>query len=260
VQFYLVFPLLLRLLNRYGPLSLVRIIAAAAMLRTFAWMLNPKLDLNQLTYFSLAGRIDQFLFGMLAAVAFVRYRKFLGAGLLAASGIGIVAALWMFNQLHGFAAPAGWRVVWVDLEGALWACFIASYVSVLEGRKGRIARSTAAVGERSYSIYLLHFVIVSWVASHTKIYIPIGGPVTGAMLTGLLIVVPIAIAASFVTFDAIEKPFLSLRVKYIAEVPSVSSPTAPVSANPSTGDPLVTRTITAEVYDPAAPRVPAHRG
>jgi peptidoglycan/LPS O-acetylase OafA/YrhL len=229
VQFYLIFPLLLKLLNRNGPMALIRIIALVAILRTFAWMQNPAINLNVLTYYSLAGRIDQFLLGMLAAVVFIRYRHVLTTWLLAASTIGVVAALWLFNQLHGYAHPGGWRVVWVDLEGALWACFIASYVSVFERRKGQLASAVAAVGERSYSVYLLHFVIVSWVAGRTHLFIAVGGTVTGSMLTGLVVVVPIAVAAGFVSFSAIERPFLSLRGRYVREAEPVEP--APVLAS-----------------------------
>lgn len=229
VQFYLIFPLLLKLLNRVGPGALVRIIAVMVMLRALAWLLDPDIDMNILTYFTLAGRLDQFLLGMLAAVVFVRYRRLLTGWVLLVSIGGVIGALWMFNQLHGMASPGGWRVIWVDLEGALWACVIASYVSVLEMRKGWLARGVAAVGERSYSIYLLHFVIVSLVAYRWHLFVPVGGPVGGAFLTGLLVVLPITFLASMLSFAGVERPFLTLRGKYVR--PAREEASAPVLAS-----------------------------
>jgi len=237
VQFYLVFPLLLKLLNRGGPVVLMRIIAVAAMFRLLAWMVNPKVDLNALTYFSLVGRIDQFLFGMLAAVVFVHYRNVLKLPLLATSTVAAVAMLWVFNQLHGFAQPAGWRVLWVDVEGLVWASFIASYVSVLEQRRGLLARGIAAIGERSYSVYLLHFIIVTWVAFRAHIFIPVGNPVTGAVVTGALVVVPIATLAGFVSFAGIERPFLTLRGRYLKGAGS-TEPSHVRTRRAKSGEPL----------------------
>lgn len=216
LQLYLIFPLLLRLLNRGWPVVLVRLVAAAAaMLRLLAWLVDPAVDLNALTYYSLVGRIDQFLLGMLAAVVFVRDRRLLTMPLLAVSSAAAVAMLWLFNQLHGYASPAGWRVVWVDLEGLVWACFVASYVAVLERRTGKLARAVVAVGERSFSIYLLHFVVVTAVAVRSHLLVPVGDPVTGAFLTGVLVVVPLVMAVGTVSFAAIERPFLTMRGRYI---------------------------------------------
>lgn len=229
IQFYLLFPLLLRLLNRQGPTVLLKMIAAMVVLRVMAVLVQPDLDLTAFTYTSIVGRLDQFLFGMLAAVVFVKRRTWCRAPTLVVSTLAAVAMLWGFNQLHGYADPQWWRTVWVDVEGAVWAAFIASYVAVFERRKGFLARGVAAVGERSYSIYLLHFVIVSWVAFQWGWIVPVGGPLVGAFLTGLVVVVPAALVVGFISFSAIERPFLTLRGRYVE--PASTAPATPVLAS-----------------------------
>lgn len=229
VQFYLIFPFLLSFLNRRGPRALLQIIAAMVLLRGLAVLADPVgVDLNSLTYYSLVGRLDQFLLGMLAAWVFTRHRRALTVPTLVASAVAITALLWGFNQLHGYADPQWWRVVWVDLEGAAWALCIGSYVSVFERSAGRISRVLAKVGETSYSIYLLHFVVIGWIVANDSLWIRIGGPVTSAMATGLLVVAPATVAAAFLTYHAIEKPFLALRGTYRGRLADVPQPFRPV--------------------------------
>jgi peptidoglycan/LPS O-acetylase OafA/YrhL len=106
LQFYLVFPLLLRLLHRGGPAALVRLVAAMIVLRALVRVAQPGVDLNSLTYYSLVGRLDQFLIGMLAAWVFVRHRTRVRGGLFPVAALAMVAALWAFNQLHGLTSRA----------------------------------------------------------------------------------------------------------------------------------------------------------
>lgn len=215
-QFYLLFPLLLRLLNRVGPLALLRLLTAMVVLRSLVWFAQPDVDLNLLTYFSLVGRLDQFLLGMLAAWVFVNKRHWIRRELLVVSALGAVAMLWGFNQLHGYVEPKGWRVVWVDLEGLVWALVIASYVAAFENRRGIVTRALARVGEVSFSIYLLHYaVVVGVVTTAHHLIVGTGGTICSGFLSGVLVALPITVAIAFISYNAIEKPFLGLRVKYV---------------------------------------------
>lgn len=216
LQFYLLFPFLLRLLNKSGPLVLLRLIAAFLALRTLVLFAQPGVDLNRLTYFSLLGRIDQFLLGMLAAWVFARRRSWIKAWLLPLSGAAAVAMLWGFNQRHGFAEPDGWRVVWVDVEGLVWALFIVSYVAVFEQRRGAVTRALARVGEVSFSVYLLHYaVVVGVVTTAHHLIVGTPGTLSSGFLSGVLVALPITLGLAVITYSAIEKPFLNLRVKYV---------------------------------------------
>lgn len=214
-QFYLIFPLLLSLLNRFGPSVLVRLIAAFAVLRVLAVVGTPALNINNIFYFSIIGRIDQFLFGMLIAWVYMRHRSWLGVPVLVLSSVSALAMLWAFNQLHGYAHPAAWRAVWTDVEGAVWALFVGSFTHVFTHRRGLVMRASAAVGTTSFSIYLLHFVVVSRIASTSGWPLHWAGPVSSAFLTGVLLVVPVVLAVAFITYQSIERPFLALRLQYL---------------------------------------------
>lgn len=126
--------------------------------------------------------------------------------------------LWVFNQTHWFANPQGWRVLWVDVEGLVWAMFIGSYVAVFEHFRGRGTQLLARLGETSYSIYLLHVVIIGWVVAHPGMWVHVGGSVTSGFATGALVVLPLTIVVAIYTYHGIEKPFLSLRGTYRRQI------------------------------------------
>jgi peptidoglycan/LPS O-acetylase OafA/YrhL len=216
VQFYLVFPFLFRLLNRSGPSVLVRMIAAMVALRGLAFVVDPaNMNMNGMAYDSIIGRLDQFLLGMLVAWVYTKRRHLLSAPLLTLAAVLAVGMLWVFSQLHGYAEPRQWwRVIWVDVEGVVWAVFIGAYVSLFAGFTGRASRLLAKVGEMSYSIYLLHVVVIGWVLTQPAMWLHVGGPVTSAAVTGILVVLPITLAVSMLTYHGIERPFLTMRGNY----------------------------------------------
>jgi peptidoglycan/LPS O-acetylase OafA/YrhL len=216
VQFYLLFPLFLRILDRRGPRPLVLFVLCMAVFRTLAALTTSGVDLHQLTYFSLAGRIDQFLIGMLAAWLFPRVRDRIGhAGFATLAGLVVLATLWAFNQVHGMAEPQIWRTVWVDVEALVWAMVILTYVSTARFGRGRISAGLAWTGERSYGLYLLHMPVI-YLVSLRGWGIEVGGPVVSATVTALVLVLPCSIALATLSFAAIESPFLSLRRRYVA--------------------------------------------
>jgi peptidoglycan/LPS O-acetylase OafA/YrhL len=217
MQFYLIFPFLIKMLNRNGPRALLAIIGIMVVLRVLAVLSNPAgVDVNGLTYYSLVGRLDQFLLGMLTAWVYTHHRSRLGWPLLAIAALLVPTMLWVFNQLHGYTSGAAWRTVWPDMEGAVWAGFIGAYVAVFERSRSRLSRVLAGLGEFTYSIYLLHFVVITVVVTHPQLLIGLGGGVASAFLTGLLVVLPLVIAISWLSFRAIERPFLDLRGQYVA--------------------------------------------
>lgn len=242
VQFYLVFPFLLRFLNRWGPMALVRIIGAMLVLRTLAVLSHPgAVDINLLTYSSLAGRLDQFLLGMLAAWAFTNRRRLFSPATLVACTVAAVAIMWVFNQTHWFAEPGDWRVVWVDVEGLVWALFIGSYVAVIERFRGRLSRALAKVGEMSYSIYLLHVVVIGWVVAHPGMWVHVGGTIGSGFATGVLVVLPLTLVVAVFTYYGIERPFLSMRGSYRRQrepVANVAHDGSPSHRAAATDDPV----------------------
>jgi peptidoglycan/LPS O-acetylase OafA/YrhL len=221
LQFYLVFPLFLRLLNSSGPRSLALFVLSMMAFRLLAALTAPGLDFNQFTYFSLVGRIDQFLIGMLAAWAFPRVREAVGRVWLTGSAVVLaVAMLWCFNQVHGYAEPHLWRTLWVDVEAVVWAGVVVTYVSTARFVRGRVSTAAAWLGERSYGMYLLHMPLIfllcirGWGVSLGR------GVVVDATVTAFLVVLPAVIMLATLSFAAVERPFLSLRRRYVGSAPS----------------------------------------
>jgi peptidoglycan/LPS O-acetylase OafA/YrhL len=191
LQFYLVFPLFLRLLNSQGPRPLVLFILSMMAFRVLAALTAPGVDFNQLTYFSLVGRIDQFLVGMLAAWAFPRIREVVGRVWLAGVAVvAVVVMLWCFNQVHGYAQPHVWRTLWVDLEALVWAGVVVTYVSTTWFVRGRVSTGIAWLGERSYGMYLLHMPLIFLLCIRGWGVRVGSGAVVDAVLTSLLVVLP----------------------------------------------------------------------
>jgi peptidoglycan/LPS O-acetylase OafA/YrhL len=216
VQFYLLFPLFLRILDTRGPRPILLFVVCLAVFRTLAAATTSGVDLHQLTYFSLVGRIDQFLIGMLAAWLFPRVRDRVGhVGLVATTALVALAALWSFNQLRGIAEPGLWRTLWVDVEGLVWALVILTYVATPRFGRGRLSVGLAWLGERSYGIYLLHMPVI-FLVSMRGWGVDVGGPVVNATLTALVLVLPCTIVLATLSFAGIEAPFLSLRRRYVA--------------------------------------------
>jgi peptidoglycan/LPS O-acetylase OafA/YrhL len=212
-QFYLVFPLLLGLLVSRGVTSLGILIALAVVARALLWLNGyGARDIAYLTFF---GRIDQFLLGMIAAVVYQGTRDRRSLILLCPIALAAMSVLLYFYGLAGgLRVEAGWKVIWPSVEGFVWAAFVIGYLKLAEGLPERLSRALAAIGTISFSIYLLHSFVISLVRRFG--HIPFGfGPVEDALLNAIVIVLPLTIAISSVTYRLIELPFLRMRVRYL---------------------------------------------
>ncbi|GAA3092475.1 acyltransferase [Streptomyces rectiviolaceus] len=216
LQFYLLFPLLSRLLSKHGPVALFKLLGAIAVIRTLVWASAAGgINVNSMLYYSLAGRIDQFLMGMVAAWFFVHHRKwFQGALKVGIATALVTSAIWAFNQTHSFQEGHATRLLWVDVEGALWSLVVLTYVATVSST-GMVSRGIAKVGEMSFSVYLLHYMVVTVFVSRRWGIELTGRPVTDAFITASAAVLPITLTAAVVTFHGIERPFLRWRRAYL---------------------------------------------
>ncbi|GAA1936725.1 acyltransferase [Streptomyces durmitorensis] len=216
LQFYLLFPLLSRLLTKHGPLALYKLLAAITVIRTLVWASAAgSINVNSMLYYSLAGRIDQFLLGMMAAWLFVHHRKrFQGPLKVGISTALATGAIWAFNQTHSFHEGHATRLLWVDIEGTLWALVVLTYVATVSST-GLVSRGIAKFGEMSFSVYLLHYMVVTMFISRRWWIELTGRPVLDAFITTTAAVLPITLAAAVVTFNGIERPFLRWRRAYL---------------------------------------------
>lgn len=218
MQFYLLFPLLNKLLTRFGMPTFLRLFAAIAVIRALVWFVTAAPNPDAILYYNLVGRIDQFLIGMIAAWLYLRYADhFRGWWKIGAGAVVVVAALWAFNQVHGFFNHGWWRLIWVDVEGGMWALVVLTYVATVRATNV-VARTVTKIGELSFSLYLLHLVIAGVLVSNRWwIDIPGIGAMASALVTVAVLFLPISIAVALVTYHGIESPFLRLRVKYLIE-------------------------------------------
>ncbi|MGE6738518.1 acyltransferase family protein, partial [Streptomyces sp. NPDC059900] len=216
LQFYLLFPLFSRMLTKHGPTALFKLLAAIAVIRTLVWAsATGSINVNSMLYYSLAGRIDQFLMGMVAAWFFVHHRaRFQGLVKVALATTLITGAVWAFNQTHAFQEGHATRLLWIDVEGALWSLVVLAYVATVSST-GLVSRGIAKVGEISFSVYLLHYMIVTALISRRWWIELTGRPVVDACITAAAAVLPITLAAAVVTFHGIERPFLRWRRAYL---------------------------------------------
>ena len=159
LQFYLVFPLLLLLLRKHGPFAMLAVVAYALAIRFDWWRTFGETE--HLAYWTILGRIDQFVFGMLFALTPIspRVRRII-AGV---SGAAFLLLWHAFDRQggywnHGNAASTDplWIVI-PTIEALTYASFIAWYDNAQFKLPARLDRALAKIGEWSFSIYLLHF-------------------------------------------------------------------------------------------------------
>lgn len=142
MHFYLLFPLLLFMFRRHGPFALLAIVAAAILLRYDWW--HTFGEAQHIAYWTIFGR------NVLRIVAGLSFASFL--------------VLWnAFDQIGGFynhtGAPSQ-SLLWVfipTVEAVTFGSLIAFYDGTSFRMPVWLDRGLAMIGERSYSIYLLHF-------------------------------------------------------------------------------------------------------
>ena len=223
-QFYLIFPLLVAVLSRGWTRQLAGFIAVLLLLRLTAVIAGG--NARDISYLQIVGRLDQFLLGMWAAWCW-RQRPLTpkaGAALAALALAAILCAAWGFNVLGGWPTTPGWKIFVPTIEGAIWTAFLLGYVACANGASGLWSRTLARIGEISYSIYLLHFVVI-W--SLLKLGLPhvfSGGFVDDALLNTALIALPITLLVSALSYAFIERPFLRLRGNYHRDAARADAP------------------------------------
>ena len=124
-HFYLLFPLLLLLENKRKYSSLIFVVASVA-LRYWMFQRFGTERLQYLTYYTLIGRVDQFVLGIL----FYRYGRFLKERILAAAAIAVtwVTFWYAFDRIGGFYRGMEYQHIWVVmtlLEGLFYGALIS---------------------------------------------------------------------------------------------------------------------------------------
>jgi peptidoglycan/LPS O-acetylase OafA/YrhL len=206
-HFYVILPVLLILVRR-SPWFALLVVGAAFATRLLIYELTGQI--HRLAYFTIVGRIDQFVLGML--LFHIGYA--LKARHLLASAVFLIlaAVYYAFDRLGGWYGPS--EAIWIILptiEGALICVLIAYYDHSPIRVPKPLSWSLATMGSVSYSMYLLHpFFIFELSALADRLFHPGFYESLCFGTIAFLSTVPIA----WVSFALIEKPFLALRISY----------------------------------------------
>ena len=214
-HFYLILPALLFLTNKW-KYSLIFVLIAAVTIRSLLHQ-----DIGQIqtfSYWTIIGRVDQFLLGIMA----YQFRNNISKRhLLVLSTLTFFSVFyWYFDSQGGFYMNPSYpspSPIWIylpTLEGFAYALAIAWYDNSFEHSTGKISRFIALIGTYSYSIYLLHFFIVFKLSSAINSNIIYISNIYIAMFLSVisfLVMVPIG----YVSYRFVESPFLRFRTRYI---------------------------------------------
>ena len=213
-QFYVLFPLLLQVLKPAWTRQLLGLLMVLLLLRGGAALLGG--NARDLAYTTIVGRLDQFLIGMWAAWFFRAHplspRQ--GALLATLALAAVVVALACFNAAGGWPITSAWKIAWPTVEAMLWAAFVIGYVDAANAATGLWSRALARIGEISYSIYLVHFIVIHTMVVYALPLAFSGRFVVDALLNTLLFALPVTLLISALTYRFVERPFLRLRGRY----------------------------------------------
>ena len=222
-HFYLLLPILLYL-SRASKYALSFVVCCAILIRLIIFQVRG--EVQELAYWTIVGRIDQFLLGMIAfqMQSWIKQRHLLVLGSIAAFSL----FYWYFDRSGGFYNSPSYpsnRSIWVyfpTLEGLTYGLLIAWYDNSFSHSQSWGSRFIALIGTYSYSIYLLHYFFTGFFIGLLHGYVL---PITNFYIafcfsvTGFLLMVPIG----YLSFRFIESPFLKLRTRYLIDEPAGST-------------------------------------
>lgn len=214
-MFYLIFPFLLTIFQRHGTGKLLQILLIMIIFKIIAFLLGA--NIRDVSYWTIVGRLDQFILGMIAAKIFIKcdLNKIKWVFILASSFIAIVLMHFILNKLGGWPVVAFWKVFWPSIEGSVWSIFLISYVKLFRENKNFLQRALSKIGEMSFSIYLIHYIVLVIIRDHGWFFNFVNlSPLKNSLISSIIIIMPIVFIISVLTYNNIEKPFLQLRKRY----------------------------------------------
>lgn len=215
-QCYLLFPFIIRFSDAAGTRYLFGLIVVMIALRAIA-VFGMDANARDLSYWTVLGRLDQFLIGMILARIVVngddsQYRYSL---MFPIAAILAFLVVWFFNQAGGWPSTDNWKLLWPDIEALTWALFIWSYIAFAQTIRFPGKRFLQLLGLVSYPMYLVHVAIITLTINNGLILGLTGNPHYDAVLTTLVVAVPLSIGMGALLHHIVEKPFLKFRPKYV---------------------------------------------
>ena len=226
-QFYLIFPFLLAFSRRHGVRYLWGWLGLLILVRALVFAASG--SVRFVAYETIFGRLDQFIVGMLLARLWQARTERTGAApeptlsplWLSLASLGVLLGLHLFSRKVGFSdLVSPFWIIWPGLEAALWAGFLWAYLctrwSGPLALRRRVDSVLSALGAASFSIYVMHNLVIAAVKAHFTGIVTGAGPVADAVATAVLVVLPAVLAVAAVTYHLIERPFLALRGPYLS--------------------------------------------
>ena len=204
-QFYLIAPFLFLFVDRRGMKFLLSAVLLFWLLRMviFLRLLDDPYDMARIGYFTIAGRINEFMIGI--GLAYMVDRRVINlAGnrtvafvWLAASSVVILAGMMAINNSGG-TIKGPWRFIYPEIEGLLEASFIAAYLTARPFQDFSIGRAVQAIGTVSFSLYILHYALVGefWGVIYKHMFDGLLTGVNGILIATCIIAVPIVAMAA----------------------------------------------------------------
>jgi peptidoglycan/LPS O-acetylase OafA/YrhL len=103
------------------------------------------------------------------------------------------------------------------VEGAAWGYLIVCYLLVSPRIPEAVSKVLCYVGSISYSMYLLHWIVVHAMLRNRLLVNMATDPYLDAVLNTLLFAFPATVLVSTLSYQAVERPFLNLRGGYLVE-------------------------------------------
>jgi peptidoglycan/LPS O-acetylase OafA/YrhL len=117
------------------------------------------------------------------------------------------------------------------IEALAWGAVVVAYLhtSLTPGQLG--SRLLSRLGEVSYSIYVVHLLVLWSVWRFLEKFTFVDDPWWNALLNGVLVVLPLTCALSFATYRLVERPFLRMRRHYLIPI-APAQPAGPPESQP----------------------------
>jgi len=226
LRYYLLLPLLLWLGRRLGPYWAVFAILGLIGWRYEIWRHHG--SVQYAAYWTLVGRLDQFLLG---GLFFALQRRFPSATRWRWAGGLALLTLWACygafarggGAWPGNNSPSAWWVILPTLDGLAYGALIVAYASL--PLRGRLGDAFGALGRWSYSLYLNHFAVIGLLLPFAARWIPFPEGLLSRLAYAGVLLMPPVVVLSALSYRWIECPWLGLRRPYLR-------PVAPVAAGP----------------------------
>ncbi|WP_109078720.1 acyltransferase family protein [Aggregatibacter kilianii] len=216
-QFYLLFPILILFFSKYGIRYLMLVILFMLFLR---WIVSSLTDYNIYynLYHTIIGRLDQFIVGIVLGALYIRgtFDKLSNVACLFLIFFSILTLSLLFISIESNHSIFMSSVLSFPLEALGWGIIIIAYlkINIKIPYSVTLDKTLAFLGGLSFSIYLFHLPVGFFANNVLGLSEP--SSISQSMLF-TLVRLPIILIFSIITYYAIEKPFMELRVKYFKE-------------------------------------------